>query len=82
IEVYETILTPQAIHSKPNGILFFSPSAVQSYQQANKITNEMCFCIGKTTAEALEKITQDIIIANHPTVENVIVQCLNHYSKK
>ena len=82
IEVYETILTPQAIHSKPDGILFFSPSAVESYQQTNTITNEMCFCIGKTTAEALEKITQDIIIANHPTVENVIIQCLNHYSKK
>ena len=82
IEVYETILMPKRIETPVEGILFFSPSAVESYLQANTITNEMCFCIGKTTAEALEKITQDIIIANHPTVENVIIQCLNHYSKK
>ena len=81
IEVYETILTPQKINSPVNGILFFSPSGVQSYLQVNKITDENCFCIGTTTAEALKEITENSIIAKQQTVENVIIQCINYYTK-
>ncbi|GAA4761984.1 uroporphyrinogen-III synthase [Flavobacterium hankyongi] len=79
IEVYETILTPQKINTKPDGILFYSPSGVESYLKENKITDEMCFCIGNTTANALQTITENIIIANQPSVENVIIQCINYY---
>jgi uroporphyrinogen-III synthase len=81
IEVYETILTPIPIQSTPDGILFFSPSAVESYLKSNSITNEMCFCIGKTTADAVKTFTKNTIIANQPSVENVIIQCINYYSK-
>lgn len=79
IEVYETILTPQKINSKPNGILFYSPSGVESYTKENKIADEICFCIGNTTANALEQHTKNIIVANQPSVENVIIQCINYY---
>jgi len=82
VEVYETTLIPSKIVSKPDGILFFSPSAVESYFKANTITNEMCFCIGNSTAAAVEEVTQQLIIANKPTVENVIVQCINYYNKQ
>lgn len=81
IEVYKTMLTPHTIKSKPNGILFFSPSAVESYLQANTITDEICFCIGKTTAEPVEKITSHCIIANQPSIENVIIQCIKYYNE-
>lgn len=82
IKVYETILTPQKINSKLDGILFYSPSGVESYTKENKITDEMCFCIGNTTAKALETITKNIIIANQPSVENVIIQCINYFGRK
>lgn len=82
VKVYETILTPQKINAKPNGILFYSPSGVESFTKENKITDEMCFCIGNTTAKALETITKNIIIANQPSVENVIIQCINYFSRK
>jgi uroporphyrinogen-III synthase len=72
IQVYETTLTPQKIKTPVDGILFFSPSGVESYLKDNKIKNEICFCIGETTASSLEKITQNIIITNQPSVENVI----------
>ncbi len=81
IEVYQTMLTPHIITSKPNGILFFSPSAVESYLQANNIRDEICFCIGKTTAEPVEKITSHCIVANQPSIENVIIQCIKYYSE-
>ena len=78
IEVYETEPTPQQM-GKFDGVVFFSPSAVESYLSANQLTNETCFCIGQTTATALEKITNKITIANQPSVENTIIQCINHY---
>ncbi len=79
IEVYETLLTPQKINSPVDGILFFSPSAVESYLKDNKIKNEICFCIGNTTAEALSKHAKTIVVANQPTIENTIIQCINEY---
>lgn len=80
IEVYETILTPQKIDSKVDGILFFSPSAIESYLKQNKITSEIAFCIGETTAEtASQSGIKNIIISNQPSVENVIIQCINEF---
>lgn len=79
ISVYNTSLTPQKISTPLDGILFFSPSGVESYLKNNKIKKEMCFCIGNTTAQALEKITNNIIVANQPTIENTIIQCINEY---
>lgn len=79
IEVYQTILNPQKVNGTFDGILFYSPSGIQSYLKDNKINKETCFCIGTTTADALENITNNVIIANQPTVENVIIQCINYY---
>jgi len=79
IEVYETVLTPHKINTALDGLLFFSPSGVESFLLENKITNQTCFCIGTTTAEALAAVTDNIVVANKPTVENVVVQCINYY---
>jgi uroporphyrinogen-III synthase len=81
IEVYETKLIPKKITTKLDGILFFSPSAVESYLKSNTIKNEICFCIGETTAEALEeKEIHNIIIAEEPSVENVIDEVITYYN--
>ena len=79
IEVYTTKLTPHKINTAPNGILFFSPSGIKSYLKENSIQNEVCFCIGKTTAEALTGITTNIVTATRPSVDNVIIQCIKYY---
>ena len=79
IQVYETTLTPQKIKTAVDGILFFSPSGIESYLKENKIKNEICFCIGETTAEALEKTTRNIIVADQPSVENVIEDVIEEY---
>ncbi len=81
IEVYETNLTQKKITNKLDGILFFSPSAVESYLKLNAIKEEMCFCIGETTAESLEnKKVKNIIIADKPSVENVIYEVIEYYN--
>ncbi len=82
IEVYETVLSPQKINAPLDGILFFSPSGVESFLKENSIGNAVCFCIGTTTAAALEDITDNIVVANKQTIENTIVQCVGYYTKK
>ncbi|WP_394758934.1 uroporphyrinogen-III synthase [Flavobacterium sp.] len=79
IKVYETTLTPHKIKDSVEAILFFSLSGVESYLKENTIKKETCFCIGETTAEALEKITKNILIAENPTIEDVIEECINEY---
>jgi uroporphyrinogen-III synthase len=79
IQVYETTLTPQKIKTPVDGILFFSPSAIESYLKENKIKNEICFCIGETTAETLDKTTRNIIVADQPSVDNVIEDVIEEY---
>ena len=80
IEVYETNITSKKMTSKHEGILFFSPSGVESYFKLNSIKDETCFCIGETTAEALEnKKLKNIIIAEKPSVESVITQVIEYY---
>ncbi|CAI2765960.1 uroporphyrinogen-III synthase [Flavobacterium collinsii] len=79
IQVYDTSLTPQKIKTVVDAILFYSPSGVESYLKENTIKKETCFCIGETTAEALHKITKNIVIADQPTVEDVIEDVLQEY---
>ncbi len=82
IETYETALTPQKIKQQPDGILFFSPSAVESYLKLNSINDELCFCIGETTAEALEKNkTKNRIIAGKATVEQLIQDVITYCNR-
>ncbi|HSD09320.1 uroporphyrinogen-III synthase [Flavobacterium sp.] len=79
INVYETTLTPHKIKNPVEAILFFSPSGVESFLKENTIKKELCFCIGETTASALENKTKNIIIAEQPTVEDVIEAVIEEY---
>ena len=81
ITVYETALTPVKVENA-DGILFFSPSGVDSFLTANELKEQTCFCIGDTTAGALKGKTENIVIANKPSVENVIIQCINHFVER
>jgi uroporphyrinogen-III synthase len=85
IEVYQTTLAPFKIseQEKFDGILFFSPSAVESYLTDNKIKNEICFCVGTTTAKTLElNKVKNIVIAETPTIDEVIVDVIHYYNSE
>lgn len=76
VYVYDTVLHTAHFQRKFDGVLFFSPSAVQSYVKHNDIGNSFAFCIGETTAAEAKKMTQRIVVANKPTMENVLVQSI------
>ncbi len=82
IEVYETKLTAPKLQEDYDGILFFSPSGVESYLIENKIPKEaILFSIGKTTAKFLAKHTDnEIIIAAQPD-KNILIQTLIEFYK-
>jgi uroporphyrinogen-III synthase len=79
IQVYETTLTPHKLEVPVEGLLFFSPSGVESYLSENKIKKEVCFCIGETTAEALATVTKNIRIAENPSIEDVILEVIEEF---
>ena len=81
IVVYETILKPRQIKKSFDGVLFYSPSGVNSFLEKNSLENKTCFCIGTTTAKALENKTKNIIIASQPTVDNVITEVKHNYKR-
>ncbi|HZJ35546.1 MAG TPA: uroporphyrinogen-III synthase [Gillisia sp.] len=79
LEVYKTSLKPKQFEREFEGILFFSPSGVKSFVSENKLDKSIAFCIGSTTASEAKKHTSNIIIANKPSLENVIVQAVKYF---
>lgn len=76
IQVYTTQLKSHKITDKIDVILFFSPSGITSYLEKNTITNQKCICIGKTTANALQNKTQNVLISSKPTIKRVVETCI------
>ena len=80
VEIYDTLLTSKTFNSKFDGILFFSPSAVLSFFQTNLWNPKTHgFCIGKTTASALENYTKNFSIAKEPNEMEVFLSIYNYY---
>lgn len=83
IQTYTTQLVEKKFKQEWEGILFFSPSGVESFTAVNSIGQATAFCIGTTTAKALEKHTSNIVVSNATTVESVIaktVKTLLHHA--
>lgn len=82
IVVYKTTAVPHKINSDYNGILFFSPSAVESFFSNNSITDQtILFVIGNTTAEAIKPFTNNrIIVSSTPGKENLAEQMIEYFT--
>ncbi len=78
-EVYENKLNPLEMEQSFDAILFFSPSAVESFLMDNFIPdNTITFAIGTTTAAALEGKAKHISIADAPS-ESAVVEAVMQY---
>ncbi len=80
IEAYKTMYSPVKIEKNVKGILFYSPSTVESYLQEN-VPNIVAFCIGESTAKEARKHFKDVEVANVPTVESVVELVNLHFAK-
>ena len=82
IEVYQTIALPHKIRKAYHGVLFFSPTAVQSFFRQNKLPAEtILFAIGSTTAAEIRKFsTNNIIISDEPGKESLVRKMMEYFS--
>lgn len=79
IEVYKSVLNIKTFSQEFEGILFYSPSGVESFISKNRIRDAIAFCIGTTTASQAKKYSDNTIIATKPSIENVIVQVVKKF---
>ncbi|MBZ4189045.1 uroporphyrinogen-III synthase [Niabella beijingensis] len=71
--VYTTTLTPVRINRMYDGILFYSPSGVESFFSLNTITEgTTAVSIGPSTTTALKKYTSAIVEAATPDIGQMI----------
>ncbi|MCA0152307.1 hydroxymethylbilane synthase [Winogradskyella vincentii] len=71
VEAYQTKYNADKVESNLDGVMFYSPSTVESYLKQNKASG-IAFCIGETTAKVANQFFEDVRIAKVPTVESVI----------
>jgi uroporphyrinogen-III synthase len=78
--VYENESNPTQISVPYDAVLFFSPSAVESFLQNNSLKGKVCFCIGETTlAKVSETASNNVILPKNPTIENVLLEVKKYY---
>ena len=81
IEAYRTKHSPVKVDESVEGVLFFSPSTVDSYLQSNG-ANKIAYCIGESTANVAKEHFEDVRVAKIPLVESVIDLVNLNYNKK
>lgn len=82
--VYRTIETARPVYKKYDGILFFSPSAVNSFFSFNRPTScGVAFAIGSTTATALKtRGCTSIVSADMPGKEELVRKMLAYFNTR
>ncbi len=84
IIVYKTIITPQEVSKKYDAILFFSPSAVNSFFEVNTADEKtIFFAIGNTTASAIsEKTSNIVVVSDKPAKEELLELAIKYFQNK
>jgi uroporphyrinogen-III synthase len=82
IVVYETITVHHTVDKKYDGVLFFSPSAVESFFKKNVLPKStVVFAIGSTTAETVHKhCPNKILISDQPGKDELVSQAILYFS--
>ncbi len=82
IIVYQTIAVSHTINKVYHGILFFSPSAAESFFRKNQLSDTtILFAIGNTTAAEIKKYSSNkIIISDQPGKENLVTKMVEYFT--
>ena len=80
VEAYKTMLSSEKIDDNVSGVLFYSPSGIESYLQENT-TDKVAFCIGETTAKEARKHFDKVEVANLPSVDSALELVNMYYSR-
>lgn len=80
--VYKTVLIPEKLNKKYDGIIFYSPSAVKSFLSLNKFTiNAIVFALGESTAQELKKSHGlRIVVSEEPSKMKLIQELITFFN--
>lgn len=83
ITVYQTTAVAHQVKEIFDGILFFSPSAVNSFFSTNQIpSTTILFAIGETTANEIKSFSSNkIVVTTLPGKENLVKTMMTHFEK-
>lgn len=81
VVVYKTTHTPHVITKHYHGVLFLSPSSVQSFFQVNKVAPDtVLFAIGNTTAAAITHYTNNkVVVSAIPSKEEMVAGAIHYF---
>ena len=79
IHLYDIKANHLSFERKIDAVLFLSPSAVQSFCDANDQRDFMAICIGNTTAMEAEKYRLKTKVPNATSYESLITACVKHF---
>ena len=71
VVAYNSKFNAQEIDQTVKGVMFYSPSTVDSYMSKNHV-NITAYCIGESTAKKAREHFKEVKVAKVPTVEGVI----------
>lgn len=84
VVVYQTVEVPKFVEKEYDGILFFSPSGVNSFFSLNTVEPDtVLFAIGSTTANAIkEQSDNKIVVSEMPSKEQLVAQSIQYFQKR
>lgn len=83
LAVYKTTAIPALVNKDYDGILFFSPSAAESFFSVNVVPDHtILFAIGTTTADCIRQFsTNTIVESDFPGKENLVEKAISYLDK-
>ncbi len=84
VVVYETVELSTIMTEDMDAVLFFSPSAVESFFSVNQLKEDtVCFAIGETTANTIKDFTNHkIITGKAPGQEALLAAVYDYFEDK
>ena len=83
IVVYETRLTPRHLTECPDAVLFFSPTAVNSFFSVNTISADVIlFALGDTTASMIRQYVPNPVIISAEADKTFVLNMALEYAGK
>jgi uroporphyrinogen-III synthase len=81
IVVYETHAIPRKVETNYDAVLFFSPSAAESFFSMNSLTDTcIAFAIGTATKQTIQKFCKNqILSATEPGKDVLAVQAIRYF---
>lgn len=76
---YDTLSYHQEFRKNFDGVLFYSPSGVESFATANDLSKSIAFCIGTSTEKEALQYTSNTVVAPEQRIESVLQSSANYF---